>query len=397
VPPPVTFSAALVAALRAQGGRPAAPGPGAPSWAEVADGARLLALGLRDAGVTAGTRVRVAAPDAAPHERIGTELAVLAAGGVLVGAHAGVDLDLGPDGLGGTDAAPATALAALRERGTAVDRDRPDAHEAMLAALAPDAPAFVEAGRTITQGQARWALHCVDRWIGAAFGPGALDVAVGPAAAVEADLAARLLAAWWPASVGARLAAPTDPSPAALRALAPSYAVLTPEVWAALAGALRATAGRSLGGTTLLRRGRVLAAGESTGRVDRAGLAAARRWSGPRVRGGTGLGDLVVGISLGTLAAGEGRDLDAAAVPVLATWVVPGIPAPVAAGSVARPDPASGLGRPLPGRTVESAGPTTIVGGGDLPGGSVEVDGRVRIDGRGRVELPPAAPARVPA
>lgn len=387
---PPTLAAALVRALRAHGARPAATGAGAPSWGTVADGARHLALGLHEAGLT-GRRVAVD-PTGAPHEVVGREVAVLASGAVLT-APGTDELDarltgttltvLGPD--------PTTSSRNEVERaGRTADHDRPDAAEELLAGLAPEAPALAGVDHTITQAEALWALRAVDRWLGPVLAAEAAEriVVVGGGPAGSAPSPA-LLGRWWPASIGAALVGTGRSVAATVGSHRPTVAILGPDDWTEMADGVRRTADRSLGGPALLRRGRVVVAGESTARRDRIGLAVARRWAGPRVRGGAGLDQLVVGVSLGPLAPGTARDLAAASVPVTPTWVEPGVLAPVAAGPVARPEPATRWGRPLPGRSVEVGPGRTSVHGGDVGDGR-DVPTRVRLDARGRVRLPSA-------
>ena len=94
-----------------------------------------------------------------------------------------------------------------------------------------------------------------------------------------------------------------------------------------------------------------------------------------------------LGVCLGPLDVATGRDLAAAGVPVVATWIDPTVPAPVASGPRARPTPAEPWGRPLPGRTVE-VGPPVVVRGGDVAPDGVTAGARVAVDDRGRLRLP---------
>lgn len=407
-----SFASALVSALRRQGQRPATSGAVASTtttttttWMEVADGVRLLALGLVSAGVGGGHRVQVDGGAARPHDLIGRELAVLSVGAVLCGPGADcADAGFGPNGLSGVG--PETiGLDDLRDRGAAADRDRPARYEEMLSALGRAAPAIATRDAVVTQGQARWALRSVDRWIGAAL-PSADGVVggvvvdgPGPVLAAHRSvdtggITAALVGRWWPATVGAALAGIDADSGGpggvvdAARDLRPSLAVLDPTAWAELAAAARTSASWSLAGPTLLRRGRVIAAGESSSLVDRIGLTAARRWIGLRVNTAAGLDRLDLGVCLGPLDPGAARDLAAAAVPLVVAWTAPGATAPVAATPVLRPEPAAAWGRPLPGRAVEVVGPITTILGGDLPDGRLCLDGAVAVDDRSRVRFP---------
>lgn len=390
MPRSTTFAATLVRAVRAHGSQPAAVGAGPPSWGTVADGARHLALGLHEAGLT-GRRVAVDATGA-PHAVVELELAALAAGAVLVAPGAGeLDARLTRTSLTLLGPAPtASALDEVLEAGRAADHDRPAAAEELLAGLAPEAPALADGDHTISQAEALWALRAVDRWLGPVLAADAAEpvVVVGGGPAGSA-LSLALLGRWWPASIGAALVGTDRPVAATVGSHRPTVAILGPDDWTEMADGMRRTADRSLGGPALLRRGRVVVAGESTARRDRVGLAVARRWAGPRVRGGAGLDQLVVGVSLGPLAPGTARDLAAASVPVTPTWLEPGVLAPVAAGPVARPQPATRWGRPLPGRSVEVGPGRTSVHGGDVGDGR-DVPTRVRLDARGRVRLPSA-------
>jgi len=391
VPPPAP-ALALVRAVRAHGDRPAAPGPGAPSWRAVADDARHLGLGLRDAGLAPGRRAVVEGTGLAPHQVLERELAVLSTGAVLAldpGDEVSPVAVVGADELRVEGAAgPVTCdVDRLRRRGRAVDAEAPDRYEALLAALDPADPSVALPGRQATGAEVTWALRAVDRWLAPAFdgeGPGpVLVVDDGPGRG-----AAAVLGRWWPARAGAPLVDPgTDPAEAARRAGA-TVVVAGPGHWRAVAAGLRDAGARSRATAALLRRGRVVAAGEPAGPVERAGLAATRRWVGAGLRDVAGVAGLRAGVAWDGLDPVDARDLAAALVPVVPTWCVAGALAPVASAPVARPEPASGWGRPLPGRDVVADGSRTTIRGGDLPGGRLTLVARTAVDGRGRVRLP---------
>ncbi|HEU5152714.1 MAG TPA: hypothetical protein VFU19_19645 [Iamia sp.] len=382
-----TFAAALVSGLRAHGHRPS--GPEGRPWSAVADEARTLALGLVEAGVVPGTAIAVRPGGATPAGVLATEVAVLAAGAALAldGAVADVTID-GDTVRGLGDDRP---VATLRAAGADLGRRRPAAHEERLAAVEPGDVALVGDGTATTHAQAVWALRSVAAWVGPVVPDGPRAVLAPPAAG--ATVAGALVGRWWPAAAGAALVVGADPVEAA-RAARPDVVVGDAATWDALVDAVRAEAGRSRSGTGLLRRGRAVVAGEAATRVGRAGRGLAARRAGDRLRAAAGLDALAVGICLGPLAVATGRDLAAAGLPVVATWIDPLVPAPVAAGPVARPTPSEPWGRPLPGRTVE-VGPPAVVHGGDVAPGGVPT-GPVVVDERGRVRLPRTA-ARVGA
>lgn len=377
---PPTFAAALVSGLRAHGDSPAE--PDGRRWSALADDARTLALGLAEAGIGPGTLVRVGA-DHAPAPRVAAETAVLAVGAALATDDAvAADVELDRDEVRG--AGPDRSRADVCAAGTDRDRRRPDAHEERLAAVAPDDVALRGDGLVVTQAQAVWALRSVASWVGPAVPDGPRTVL---APTVATTPAASLVGRWWPATVGATLAAPSSDVAAAARRLHPDIVVGDAALWAALADAVRAAAARSRVGTALLRRGRVLAAGETSGRVERLGRGLAGRRAATQVRGAAGLDGLALGICLGPLELGTGRDLAAAGVPVVATWVEAGVLAPVASGPRVRPTPAEPWARPLPGRSI-AVGPPPVVHGGDLGAEGVVAASGVEVDGRGRVRLP---------
>lgn len=361
---PTTFAALMVGGLRANGDRPAT-GDGR-RWSQVADEARALAVGLAHDGVGPGTRARVPA-SGDPATRLAGEVAVLAVGAVLV-----VDPD-----------APADLVVDGTAAGPVEDPDGPAGHEARLAAIDPDAPALVTRAATVTHAQAGWAVRSVASWLAAPLPTGPARAAtVGPAEALVDAVVGR----WWPASVGATLVAEGD-----RRARRPDLVVGGPAAWAAIADEVRAAAGRTRAGRALLRRGRVLAAGEVDTPVERVARAVAERRRGHDVRAAVGLDALAVGVCTGPLAPVDARDLAALGLPVVAAWTDPTVPAPVAATPVARSAPVSPWGRPLPGRSVE-AGPPVVVHGGDLAPAGQPVIGPTTVDPRGRVLLP--RPAR---
>jgi hypothetical protein len=199
-------------------------------------------------------------------------------------------------------------------------------------------------------------------------------------------VAAALVGRWWPAVAGAALvlddAGPVD----AARAQRPDIVVGDGADWALLVDAVRAEADRTRSGTALLRRGRAVVAGEVVSRAGRAGRGLAERRAGDRIRAAAGLDALALGVCLGPLDVATGRDLAAAGIPVVATWIDPAVPAPVASGPRARPTPAEPWGRPLPGRSVE-VGPPVVVHGGDVAPDGVPA-AAVEVDGRGRLRLP---------
>lgn len=358
-----TLAALMVGGLRAHGDRPS--GPDGRRWSAVADEARGLSIGLVATGVGPGTRVRVEAVTD-PVARVAREVAVLASGAVLV-----VDPD-----------APADVTVDVTATATAEGPGGPDAPEARLAAIAPEAPALETRAATVSHGEAAWALRSVAAWLAGALPTGpARAGAAGPVATVADALVGR----WWPASTGAALVPGAD-----RRAHRPDLLVGPPATWAEVADEVRRAAGRTRAGRALLGRGRVLAAGEVEGpsaRVERAARAVAERRRGADVRAAVGLDALRAGVCTGPLAPVDGRDLAALGLPVVVAWADPTVPAPVAATPVARPAPASGWGRPLPGRSIE-VGPPVVVRGGDVGPSGRPVVGGTEVDARGRVRLP---------
>jgi hypothetical protein len=191
---------------------------------------------------------------------------------------------------------------------------------------------------------------------------------------------------WWPATTGSVLA-PVEAG--AVPSLAgQGLVVLAPRDWAEVARRLREEAGRGRRGRSLLRLGRLIAAGEVDSPRDRARLALARRRTGEALRVRAGLGDLRIGLSLAPLDPGTARDLEALDVPVADAWCEDGLAGPVAAGPVVQTSPAEGWGRPLPGRRLETEGHSTLVCGGDLPDEGLRLASATSVDARGRVALP---------
>lgn len=381
--------------MRAHGSRSAGPGPGAPRWSAVADGARTLALGLRAVGVAdRSLTVDVAGP---VHEVVARELAVMAAGAVLVLGGAPADGRLSRRSLVMGRGGEEHAIAALRVRGAELAGARPAAHEEELGKIGPSAAALVDSERQISHGQALWALHSVDRWLGPVAGRTGTVVAASQPPADEGTTAAAaaMVGRWWPASTGAALAGGDVDVVALLRGVSPTLAVLGPAPWAEVASAVRSTADRTSAGSLLLRQGRVAASHGPSSRVERGALAAARRRAGPRLRTGMGVGELVVGVGLGRVDLQTDRDLAAAGVPIASTWMVAGAAAPVASEPLARRDGADVWMRPLPGRAVRSAPGRTWVEGGDLPADGLEQAGMARIGLGDRVQ-PPRLPSRRP-
>ncbi|HMJ77975.1 MAG TPA: hypothetical protein VK507_18480 [Iamia sp.] len=381
-----TFAAALVSGLRAHGHRPS--GPAGRRWSAVADEARTLALGLVEVGVRPGSAVRIRLhAGVRPEALIAAELAVLASGAALaVDDEVGPDLELDATALRGLGAD--RPLVDVRAAGAELDRHRPAAHEERLAGIEPADVAVLGDGLVVTHAQAVWAFRSVASWIGPAVPDGPQTVLLAPPG--RETVAAALVGRWWPAASGAALAAGDD-LVAAARQARPDIVVGDAASWTVLADALRAEAARTRAGTTLLRRGRVLVAGEVASRAERVGRGVAERRAGARVRSAAGLDALALGVCLGPLDLATGRDLAAAGLPVVTSWVEPGVPAPVASGPRARPAPAEPWGRPLPGRTIE-VGPPVVVHGGDLgPAGAASAS-LTEVDPRGRVLLPrPAA------
>lgn len=393
MPPPTTLAAALVRDLRAHGARPAGIGPGAPTWSEVADRARRLGLGLAAAGW--GERRVAVMPSGDPVRDLERELAVLAVGGVLALPGAEVESTLG-DGVLRPGEGPEVAIDDLLDRGARADEREPAGAERRLAGLVPDAAAVVDRRRVVTHGEALWALRAVARWLGPALGPAGPGVVLDGAGPTGPALPAALVGRWWPAAAGARL----TPTPSGAEAVAEAGAevvLLAPDGWAELAQLLRRRAVGSLGGGLLLHRGRLVVAGESRARRDRAALHLARWWAGERVRAGAGLAGLRLGLALAPVDPGTTRDLAAAAVPFTPTWCEDGVAAPLAAGPVGRPAPDGTWARPLPGRRLELGGPATTAHGGDLPVDGLALRRTGRVDGRGRVALPRSRPGAVAA
>lgn len=385
MPDDPTLAAALVRGLRANGSRPTGTGTDAETWSARGDRARYLALALADAG---WSRRRVAVTASGdPALDVERELGLLSAGAVLVVAGAEAEAVLADGALRPTSG-PDVALDELVAEGAHRDAREPAAAEALLATLMGDDPAVVDPCRTVTHGEARWALRAVDRWLAPVIGPGGPGVVHSAPGAATPALPAAVVGRWWPASVGARLGpTPTDAAGVG-GAPSPDLALLSPAAWAALAQRVRDEAGRSWGGPTLLHRGRLVISGESSSAGDRLALGAARWWAGPRVRYGAGLDGVRLGLALAPVDPGTTRDLAAVGIPFTPTWCADGVPAPIAAGPLVRAAPAGPWGRPLPGRRVELATGQTVIGGGDLPVEGLVVDGGTRVDPRGRVALP---------
>lgn len=356
-PPASTLAGLLVRGMRSAAGRPA--DARRTRWTDAADRARDLAIGMIAEGAAAGRTVTVDVRTLHPVEVVVCELAVWAAGGAvrLSGADGGpvlgrrtgrsdrVSVDLDVD--------------ALAAAGRASDA-APDAHEVRLAALDPDATAVVGDGGAHTHGQLAWALRSVQQWLREAVpdGPSVAAVAAG-----RTDVTGVMLTRWWPAVEGARTV-PVRPGtlPAVVDEVDPDVVVVDPDEWHAVAARLREAAPSVRFGTAMLRAGRTAAAGEPTALPVASWAEAGRRWVGPRVRTAARLGSMRAGVCLGVPEPVDGRDLDAAGLTVVPTWLEPALAAPVAAGVIGSGRD-SGWGRPLPGRTVDVGPPATVTGG----------------------------------
>ncbi len=382
--PAPSLAAALVAGIRRHGSRPAR--LGGPSWTTVADDGRTLALGLLARGWGDRRRIRVRAEGLDLASLVSREVAVLAAGAVLVlDDDAGHDVEISSSEVDGPGAR--LPLAEVLAAGRRASDEVPDAHETHLAALDPAAVAVASARSEATNVQMDWALRSVVAWLGAPVPQGPVLV-VGPRIARPGEsVASALVGRWWPALGGAALVdrSAAESDLAVVRRSRPDVVVLDPDGWRTVADAVRAAGDRSRTARATLRGGRAAAAGESTGTTSRARLAAARRWSRQRSATAAGLDRLAAGVCLGPLGVVDGRDLAAIGLPVAAVWTDPAVPAPVAASSFTRADGAR-WGRPLPGRSVE-VGDEVVVHGGDLPASGRVAGGPARIDRRGRVEV----------
>lgn len=387
---PPTLAGALVRSLRAHGARPAGAAPGSSTWSEVVDRSRLLGLGLADAGWS-GRAIAVEA-SGRPARDLGGELAVLCAGSVLALPGAEANAVVVGEALRSGDGTT-TRLVDLVAAGARLDRRDPAAAERHLAAIDPDAPAVADRRRTLTHGEALWGVRAVDRWLTPAVGADAPGLVLAVPGDDAPALTAALVGRWWPATVGAGLAPAPDPGDEPSTA-GRTLVVLSATGWAEVARRLRHQAGRRRRGRSLLRRGRLVVAGEADGPQDRARLALARRRAGEAIRERTGLGDLRLGLCLAPLDPGTARDLEALDVPVAVVWCEQGVAGAVAAGPVARTATTEGWGRALPGRRIEAEGHSTVVFGGDVADEGLRLDVATRIDDRGRVALP--RPARRP-
>lgn len=384
-----TIAAVLIRSLRAHGHRPAGT-DAAPTWSQLVDTSRRLSLGLIDAGWS-GHRIGVS-PSNDPLLDLARELAVLGAGAVLAMWEEGAEARL----VGGAlhpAGGPLVDAGDLLARGDRLDGRAPAEAEAQVARLLPDAPACVDRRRVVTQAEVAWALRSVERWLAPAVGPSGPGVVVSAPGPAAPALPSALVGRWWPATAGARLA-PNPDSAVAVRGVHPDVALLSSATWAELAEMVRERAAGSLGGATLLDRGRLVVSGESSSWRERGALALARRWSGERIREGGGLGVLRLGLCFEPVDRSAAQDLASVGVALAPAWVTDGVPAPLAAAPVVRTAPLDGWGRPLPGRRMVSAGAHTTVHGGDVGPEGCVVDGALRVDRRSRVALPHRTPVR---
>ncbi len=367
--PTATLAATLVAAAHRHAGRPAVAGT---TWGDLARRARWATLGLVAAGMGGGSEVVVAID--AGGDRIVAEMALAAAGAVLVADGHGID---------------AAALAVAEATGAALDADAPDRFEHDLQALDPGAVLLRAGRREVTSGQALWNLRSSARWllpVQAGLADDEAPVVVSDGRWAEPGAAA--LGWWWPCLVGARVLVPTCGFPAALAEGRPHLVVGGPDAWAEVAGEVRthAAAARPWVGGRHLAAGRALAAGEALGPAERVLVPLIGRTSGRRLRVALGLERCRLAVCLGRPGEASRRDLAAAGVAVLAAWAPPGTAAPVVAGDITERPPRS-WGRPLPGYTVKVFDGEVHVergGGGDPP---LATGIRGRLDEHGRLHL----------
>lgn len=380
---PPTLVRLLVRGMRSAAGRPA--DARRTRWADVADRARDLALGLLVEEAVDGTVVTVDADTLHPAEVLACEVAVWAAGGAvrLAGSAPGPVLGR-PTGRRDRDEVDLD-VDRLVATGRSADL-APDAHERRLAALDPAAPAVVGPAGVHSHTQMAWAVRSVQQWLRELLPEGPSVVAVDGG---RTDVAGVLLTRWWPALEGARTV-PVRPgtSAAVISEIGPDVVVAGPSEWHHVAARVREVAPAMRLGPAMLRAGRTVAAGEpgqsaATTWATTTWATTSRRVVGRRVRDAALVGSVAAGVCLGGLRTVDGRDLDAAGIPVVSTWLEPGLAAPVAAG-VTGSGRTEGWGRPLPGRTVDVGRPTTVTGG--------DVDGPVPVTptraDRHRVRLP---------
>ncbi len=231
--PPETVPALLAAAVHRTPEAPALRAPardggGATSWSELGELVRHVALGLIADGLEPGDRVVVTGADGLAW-RV-ADLAVLAAGGVSVTRAAPASADRPGGGRGrvagvaGRSAGPAreldagdrpagvAALAALRERGRALDGAEPDRFERSWRAVDPDADAAVvpvsDDGELVFSHRALvWAVRSLAQVAG--VGPGSRVLATVPPTRAVGRTTTHLLAllnggtAWLTAEVTA--------------------------------------------------------------------------------------------------------------------------------------------------------------------------------------------------
>lgn len=349
-----TLARLLVSGMWAAAGRPA--DARRTRWSDVASRSRDLAIGLIDRGGVAGEVVTVDRDRLRPIEVVAAEVAVWVAGGSvrLSGTGAGVVLGRRAGGPG-----PDLDVDALVLAGRRADV-APAAHEERLAALDPDAVAVLADGAELTHAQLAWGLRSAQQWLREILPE---PPAVAAVAADRVDAAGVLLTRWWPAVEGARTV-PVRPGtlPAVVVEVAADVVVVDPTEWHAVAGRLREVAPDVRFGAATLRAGRTVAAGEPAPVPITAGANVGRIVVGRRIRDAAGMASVTAGVCLGSPSTVDARDLDAAGLTVLPTWLEPALAAPVAAG-VTGSGRTEGWGRPLPGRIVEVGPPTTVTGG----------------------------------
>ena len=347
------------------------------TWAELGREVRHLALGLAAADVAPGERIALAGRPTA--SLLAAELAVHAARAISVVPPPG-EPDPPADRIVDEDGLPD-----LRARGEAVDRERPDAFEALRSQVSAGDGVTSADGVTLTHRHLDGALEALAGLIGAE--PGERVAALAPGHVLPARVAGWYLPLW----VGGEVCLPDGndgDAGAVVRATAPTIVVGDAAAWALVAGVVRDAAAGPLA-RRALRGARAAAAGEhpTVGeRLQRAVLGASVEG---RLRRDAGLARCRAGLVVGPPpAAPFVRDLHAVACPLLRVWG-PASSAGLAAAGPLDPGAPDAVGQPMAGLAV------AVEPDGDERLGEVVLRGDRLVNGTGDGWRPAGARGRL--
>jgi hypothetical protein len=314
----------------------------ATTWGELATTWRRGALGLEARGIGPGDRVGIAAMPGP--ESMALEHAVLATGAASVYGAEGrvVDSD--------------TWQAAIRD-GATIDPEQPDRFEKLVERITADSLATVtvtERGSVeLTHDDLLWHARSLDRLVCI---PSDDERDEHTIALLDLrEPVGRLVAHYWPATIGATVwwPGPLDPVDA-LRDAQPTVLAAPAAVWSGVA-----QAGVAEANDRWLALGRLAAAGEHLGFLERVTHRALRRLFRTRLHRRRGLDRCVTPLAVGTLDRTTMRELAALGIGVGLTWsddACGGLVTATAPRVVLDP---SDVGLPVPGAAVR-AGPNGL-------------------------------------